>query len=61
MVPHTVFGRTCDSADVIAKDVWLPKEIDDSDVLDVPNIGAYSWVSLSTFNGFEPPTIQVLS
>lgn len=60
MLQHTVFGRTCDSADVIAKDVWLPKEIDDSDILDVKNIGAYSWVSQSSFNGFEAPKISVL-
>ncbi len=55
----TIFGRTCDSADVIAKDVWLPKEIGDSDVLEVENIGAYSWVSASEFNGFQLPTVNV--
>jgi diaminopimelate decarboxylase len=60
MLQHTIFGRTCDSADVIAKDVWLPKEIDDSDILKVKNIGAYSWVSQSSFNGFEAPKISVL-
>ena len=60
MLQHTIFGRTCDSADVIAEDVWLPKEIDDSDILKVSNIGAYSWVSQSNFNGFEAPPIQVI-
>lgn len=57
----TIFGRTCDSADKIATGVWLPKEINDSDILEVKNIGAYSWVSCSEFNGFPKPTIQILS
>lgn len=61
MEQFTVFGRTCDSADKIAEGVWLPREINDSDVLEVKNIGAYSWVSSSEFNGFPKPTIQVLS
>ena len=56
MKKFTIFGRTCDSADIIAENVWLPKEIDDSDVLEVRDIGAYSWVSMSKFNGFEKPT-----
>jgi ornithine decarboxylase len=57
LVRHTIFGRTCDSADIIAENVWLPKEIDDSDILEVRDIGAYSWVSMSKFNGFEKPTV----
>jgi len=55
----TIFGRTCDSADVIANDVWLPKEIGESDILEVKNIGAYSWVSASEFNGFQLPEVNV--
>ena len=58
---HIIFGRTCDSADIIAQDVWLPKDIDDSDVLEVRNIGAYSWVSMSKFNGFEKPSVHLCS
>jgi ornithine decarboxylase len=61
MEQFTIFGRTCDSADKIAEGVWLPREIDDSDILEVKNIGAYSWVSSSEFNGFPRPAIQVLS
>lgn len=55
----TIFGRTCDSADRIASQVWLPHTIDEGDVLEVPRIGAYSIVSSSDFNGFAKPTIQV--
>ena len=58
---YTIFGRTCDSADIIAENVWLPNEIDDSDILEVRNIGAYSWVSMSKFNGFEKPSVHLCS
>lgn len=61
MVKHTIFGRTCDSADIIAENVWLPEETDDSDVLEVRDIGAYSWVSMSKFNGFEKPSVHLCS
>jgi ornithine decarboxylase len=61
MKQFTVFGRTCDSADRIAEGIWLPEEIDDSDILEVKNIGAYSWVSSSEFNGFPKPSICILS
>ena len=61
MMKHTIFGRTCDSADIIAENVWLPKEIDDSDILEVRDIGAYSWVSMSKFNGFEKPSVHLCS
>jgi len=60
-VKYTIFGRTCDSADIIAENVWLPNEIDDSDILEVRDIGAYSWVSMSNFNGFEKPSVHLCS
>jgi len=57
----TIFGRTCDSADKIAEDVWLPNDIDDSDILEIKNIGAYSWVTASNFNGFPLPPVEILA
>ena len=56
----TIFGRTCDSADRIAERVWLPKYITEGDVLEVPSIGAYSYVSASEFNGFPRCEVQEL-
>ena len=56
----TIFGRTCDSADKIAEDVWLPDDIGEADILEVKNIGAYSWVSASEFNGFPLPPVSIL-
>jgi ornithine decarboxylase len=63
-----IFGRTCDSQDIIAKNIDIP-ELNVGDYLRVPNIGAYSSSSSSTFNGFEktptyyvgrtPPLIEV--
>jgi ornithine decarboxylase len=59
-IPFTIFGRTCDSADRIAEGVQLPQNCDEGDILRIPNIGAYSYVSASEFNGFPRPNIQVL-
>jgi len=56
----TIFGRTCDSADRIAENVELPSECAEGDILRVPYIGAYSYVSASEFNGFPRPEIQEL-
>jgi diaminopimelate decarboxylase len=56
----TIFGRTCDSADRIADQVWLPSNITEGDILEVPFIGAYSYVSSSEFNGFPSCEVQEL-
>ncbi len=50
----TVFGRTCDSADCIAEDIQLPA-LRVGDRLRVRNMGAYTVVSSSEFNGFPAP------
>lgn len=52
-------GPTCDSFDVIAKDIWLP-ELELDDLIVVPDIGAYSIASATNFNGFEKPTVVVI-
>ncbi len=56
-IPYTILGRTCDSADVIAKDVLLPACIQEGDVLTIKNIGAYSYASATEFNGFPKPLV----
>ena len=53
-VRATLFGRTCDSADCLAEDIELP-ELRVGDVLKVRNMGAYTSVSASYFNGFPMP------
>lgn len=54
LTPTTLFGRTCDSADCIQEDVLLPA-LRVGDRLCVRNMGAYTIVSSSEFNGFPMP------
>jgi len=48
----TVFGPTCDSIDVIAKDIELP-EMNVGEWCYVENFGAYTQAAASNFNGFN--------
>lgn len=50
----TLFGRTCDSADCIMEDTVLPA-LRVGDRMRVRNMGAYTVVSSSEFNGFPAP------
>jgi ornithine decarboxylase len=52
--PTVVFGRTCDSGDLIASEALLP-ELKVGDVLRVRDMGAYTTVTASEFNGFPRP------
>jgi ornithine decarboxylase len=54
--PCVLAGPTCDSIDVIADGVMMP-EMELDDLVFVPNIGAYSWASATTFNGFDKPKV----
>jgi ornithine decarboxylase len=49
----TVFGPTCDSIDVVARSVLLPK-LKVGDFLYMNNMGAYTSAAASAFNGFTP-------
>jgi len=53
LFPTTVFGPTCDSIDVLARSVLLPK-MEVSDWLYFQNMGAYTMAASSSFNGFAP-------
>lgn len=48
----SVFGRTCDSADCLDREVDLP-ELRVGDRLRVEDMGAYTFVSGTEFNGFK--------
>jgi ornithine decarboxylase len=52
-----LFGPTCDSIDVICKDVDLPS-MEIGDWLYFLNMGAYTVASASSFNGFRPPNAK---
>ena len=51
-----IFGRTCDSIDMIAYSDKMPI-MNKGDYLCFPNMGAYTRVSASEFNGFPLPDI----
>ncbi|HEY1085651.1 MAG TPA: type III PLP-dependent enzyme [Candidatus Saccharimonadales bacterium] len=57
---YTLTGPTCDSEDIIAVDVMLPKDIVIGDRLVFPNVGAYTIVYGSSFNGFALPKQKYL-
>jgi len=57
----TVFGPTCDSIDLICKDVELP-DLEIGDIVYFFNMGAYTSAAASSFNGFNPPeTVYMIS
>jgi ornithine decarboxylase len=56
MINSTFFGPTCDSIDVIAKQIHFPS-LEIGDWVYFLNMGAYTVAAGSTFNGFERPTI----
>jgi ornithine decarboxylase len=52
LVPCVVAGPTCDSSDVVARDVGLP-DLEIGELLVVPTMGAYTCASASNFNGLD--------
>jgi ornithine decarboxylase len=56
----TLAGPTCDSADVIARNVLLP-HLHVGDLLVSPTMGAYTTVTASRFNGIEPTPVAVVA
>ena len=56
--PGVLFGRTCDSVDVIARATEM-EELEVGDWLWFPGMGAYTRATASEFNGFPAPEIFV--
>ena len=54
--PGILFGRTCDSLDVIARSDTM-EELEVGDWLWFPHMGAYTTVTASEFNGFPKPPV----
>ncbi len=54
-----LFGRTCDSVDMIAKSNKM-EELEVGDWLWFPNMGAYTSVTASEFNGFPKPPVHYM-
>lgn len=52
--PTIVFGRTCDSGDCIGTDIPM-FDVQVGDIIRIRNMGAYTTVTASEFNGFPKP------
>jgi ornithine decarboxylase len=52
----TLFGPTCDSADVLPRRFRLPEDVREGDWIEFHQLGAYSNAAASRFNGFFPET-----
>ncbi len=52
-----VFGPTCDALDVISPSENLPTDLQISELMYSPNMGAYSHASSTWFNGFPPAKV----
>lgn len=57
-VPCHVAGPTCDSVDVLMRDVLLPESLQDGDFIYFRNSGAYTTAYASNFNGFALPEVR---
>jgi len=58
-VPAILYGRTCDSLDMIAS-AEHAEELYEGDWLWFPNMGAYTTVTSTEFNGFPKPPSFIL-
>jgi ornithine decarboxylase len=56
LLPFTLSGPTCDSADTFAYGVMLPATLAVGDVVYFGSAGAYTLSYATSFNGFSPPT-----
>jgi ornithine decarboxylase len=57
--PSVLAGPTCDSIDVIAEHIDLPK-LDVGDLVLGRAMGAYTWATATEFNFFPKPTVLAL-
>lgn len=60
-VAYRFFGPTCDSLDVMEGPFLLPADIQESDFLEVGQLGAYGQALITGFNGFRHHDMCVVS
>ena len=59
-VPSRVVGKHCESGDIVVRDVALPSDVREGDLLAVPATGAYGRSMASNYNMVpRPPVIAV--
>jgi ornithine decarboxylase len=52
-VGFSLFGPTCDSADVMRGPFWLPADVAEGDWIEIGQLGAYGACLRTAFNGFD--------
>ena len=57
---YEIAGPTGDSPDIITREALLPKDIEVGDKLVIHDVGAYSLVAASKFNGFPKPSVYLV-
>lgn len=60
LTPVTLAGPTCDSVDVIARNLPLP-DLERGDIIVSPSMGAYSWATSTEFNSFPVPKLVFIN
>lgn len=60
-ISWTVAGPTCDSVDIIMRNVQFPCDLKEGDFIYISNAGAYTTAYASEFNGFPLPGVIVLN
>lgn len=60
LVAWNVGGPSCDSIDIVYKDILLPADIEADDFIYIPNAGAYTTSYASNFNGFPLPEVRLV-
>lgn len=61
IINWTVAGPTCDSVDIVMRDVEFPNDLKEGDFIYISNAGAYTTAYASEFNGFPLPGVIVLN
>jgi len=56
----TVCGKHCESGDILIKDVHLPEDVAEGDLLCIPATGAYTYSMASNYNRIARPPIVLL-
>lgn len=59
-LPTTIWGQTCDSADIVYEDMMWP-ELEVGDLLIVRRFSAYTYAPTSFFNGFHHHPVVVIN
>lgn len=58
--PFVLCGPTCDSADTLSRNQFLPGDTKTGDLVIFNKAGAYAECLFSHFNGIQPPEVQYL-